>query len=117
MSDYIELTGIEVDTLIGVHGYEQRRPRKLRIDLRLFASLAAAGQSDAVADTIDYSAVSAEVREFAARARFALIEAFAEQLCAQLLETHKLDRIKMTVHKPGAVPGTAVSIRIDRRAM
>ncbi len=57
MSDRIELRGLRVMARVGVLPHEKEADQPLELDLDLFVDLAAAGASDALADTVDYGAV------------------------------------------------------------
>ena len=48
----IYITGLEVDTLIGVYDWERVRTTQLLLDVTLDVDLSAAMQSDDVADTV-----------------------------------------------------------------
>lgn len=116
MDDRLFLEGLEVFALIGVHPFERRTPRPLRIDLEFPCDAAAAARSDRVEDAIDYDRIAAAVRDFSARHAFCLIETFAEHLAAHLLHSAGLDWIRIRLRKPGAVAGAAaVGIEIERR--
>lgn len=115
--DRIHLKGLKVEARIGVHDWEQRVPRTLVVDLDIAADVARAARTDALADTADYAAIAATVGEWAAASRCQLIETFAEKLAQELLRRHALAGLRLTVHKPGAVPGAQdVSVTVERKA-
>lgn len=76
----LELRGLRLLVTCGATAEERRSPQPIEIDLDLTADLAAAGRSDALADTVDYAAVCDRVAAVAQRGSFALLEALAEQL-------------------------------------
>lgn len=53
----IYITGLEVDTLIGVYDWERVRTTQLLLDVTLDVDLSAAMQSDDVVDTVDHATV------------------------------------------------------------
>jgi len=57
VSDRIELRGLRVMARVGVLPHEKEADQPLELDLDLSVDLAAAGASDALADTVDYGAV------------------------------------------------------------
>lgn len=114
--DWICLDGIAAQAVVGVYDFERTALRPLQIDLAMAADLRAAGNSDDVADTIDYDAATAVVRDLCGRLQPALIETLAEAIAARLLAEFPLHAVAVTVHKPGAVPGVAgISVRILRQ--
>ena len=75
-----------------------------------------AAATDRLRDAIDYKAVSDEVVAFALSREFRLIETLAESLARLLFERHPILSLKLTIHKPGAVPDAkGIAVRIDRR--
>lgn len=115
MSDAILISGLAVKAVIGVYGWEQVMPRPLLLDLELSLDLSPAGASDALGDTVDYQAVADVAAAVAAERRYALVEHFADVLARRLLTNFSLQRLRLTIHKPGAVAtARSVSVRIDR---
>ena len=115
MTDTVFIRGLKVETVIGVHAWEQKLARTLIIDLELNVNAAKAAKSDAIGDALDYPAVTDSVRAFGASTRFKLIETFAERLAAALLKQFKLSRLRISVHKPGAVAGVEdVGVTLER---
>lgn len=116
MRDLIMLRGVALQALIGVYDWERTAPRPLTVDLALGVDLAPAGDSDAVADTVDYAAVTALLETVCAAEQPQLLEALAARLVRALLETFQtVQAVTLTVHKPGILPQVQdVAIRIYR---
>lgn len=117
MSDRIELTGIEVVGRHGVLPEEQERGQLFRVDVSIYTDLRRPGASDELGDTIDYAAVADRVRSVVAAERHRLIERVAERVAEEVLSRPGVDRVQVTVHKPGAPLPMAfadVSVTIDR---
>jgi dihydroneopterin aldolase len=114
--DQILISGLQARAIIGVHAWEQHQPRPLLIDVELGMDARAAAATDRLRDAVDYKAVSDEIIAFAASREFRLIETLAESLARLLFERHPIHSLRMTIHKPGAVPeARGVAVRIDRR--
>lgn len=114
-NDAILIEALTVSATIGVHAWERQRPRPLVLDIEMQRDLRPAGASDALADTIDYQAVADTAAAVAAQRPYALVEAFADTLARRLLEDFGIQRLRLTVHKPGAVPTARnISVRIER---
>lgn len=113
--DTIQIRGLKVEALIGVHAWERQLPRPLLIDLELATDIARAAASDKLADALDYQAVADAVAAFVAASRLQLVETLAEQLAAKLRQDFHLPWLRLTVHKPGAVAAAQdVSVTILR---
>lgn len=114
--DKIFLRGLEVETIIGIHAWEQRAPRPLILDLEMGTDIREAASSDQVRDAIDYAAVSAAVVKFVSEAQVGLLETLAERLARQLFQQFPILSLRLAINKPGAVPGVkAMGVEIDRR--
>jgi dihydroneopterin aldolase len=113
--DQIAVRSLAVDTVVGVHDWERSAPRRVLVDLDLTCDLSAAARSDDLRDTADYFAIAAAVRDCAAGASFRLIEALAGAIAAVCLADRHVRRVRVTVHKPGAVPQAGdVSVTLER---
>ena len=114
--DMTVIRGLAVSARIGVHAWEAGVAQTLKLDLELGHDASAAGQSDALADALDYEAVAARLVAASAERRFQLLEAFAEHLAALLLAEFNVHWLRLAVWKPGALPGAdAVGLVIERR--
>ena len=117
--DTIFLHALEVSCVIGTHAHERRAPQELLIDLDLETDCTRAGSSDDLADTVDYEALTARIRETAEAGKFHLIEAVAAAVAKVTLSScPEVKALAVRVTKMGAVPGAAavgVEIRRARR--
>jgi dihydroneopterin aldolase len=113
--DTILIQGLRVEAMIGAHNWERHVTRQLRIDLELRCDASLAAASDQLADALDYKAVSDRVRALAGMSRFRLIESLAEQLASTLMAEFGIGWLRITVHKPAAVPeADDIAVRIER---
>ena len=114
--DIVKISNLRAWSLIGVHPHERVQRQEIRIDVWLETCHRAAAASDDIADALDYSAVARAFREHAGRSTHQLIETLGEELAAIALEQFGARAVRLSVEKPGAVPGTdAVGIEIERR--
>lgn len=114
--DSIFIRGLAIDTIIGVADWERQARQRLLVDVILQADLGPAGRSDALADAIDYAAVSERIRTLAATASFRLVEALADAIAADLLSRWPVHSVRITVTKPGAIAGTSgVGVTLERQ--
>ena len=76
----IFIADLKVETRIGVYDWEQRLKQPLLLNLEIEPPSAAAFASDSFADALDYAAVVARVKAFAADHPHKLLERFAAAL-------------------------------------
>jgi dihydroneopterin aldolase len=120
MSDRIVLSGLVFE---GRHGYgdaERAVPQPIEVDVVLLLDLSAAGSTDDLERSVDYSEVAWQVGRIVQQRTFRLIESIAQAIAGELLATHQqLAAVEVRVHKPnvrlGDGPGgAAVVIRRGR---
>lgn len=115
MSDIVFIKQLEVGAIIGIHDWEREQKQPLLFDVEMLTDIRAAGQSDDITDAVDYFAVSQRIIELVDASSFQLLEALVETLCDCLLNEFAISWIKLTVHKPQAVPEAAsVGLIIER---
>lgn len=117
MTDRIDLAGIEVYARHGVFDFEKEKAQVFRVDVTVFLDLSRAGASDDLDDTVDYGSLASEVREVVGGESYQLIETVAERVAGVALANDKVNRVVVTIHKPGAPVDVAlddVSVTIDR---
>ncbi|MBI2382917.1 MAG: dihydroneopterin aldolase [Gammaproteobacteria bacterium] len=113
--DIIQIRGLKLEAVIGVHAWEQRLPRPLLLDLELATDARRAATRDELADAVDYAAVVAAVCKLATESRYKLLETLAEAVARLLVTQFGVARVKVTVHKPGAVAAAQdVAVTIER---
>jgi len=117
-ADVIELRGLRLAGIVGVLPHEQAQPQPLELDLDVHLDLAEAGVRDALEDTVDYGALCAIAERVVATTSFALLEALAERLAADLLAADaRVDAVSVSVRKlrpPVAQQLATSGVRIRR---
>ncbi len=83
--DRIELRGLRMTGRVGVLPAERGADQPLEIDLDLVVDLAAAGASDALADTVDYGAVCDAVAAAVRAGHVDLLERLASRIADTVL--------------------------------
>jgi dihydroneopterin aldolase len=95
----IDVRGLELRGFHGVLEEEQREGQRFVFDVTLAAHDAGV-RSDHLADTVDYTAVVARIREISDGRRFNLIEALAAAIADDLLQRFPVSRVRVRVRKP-----------------
>jgi len=101
--DRIFLTALTAEAIIGIYDWEREVRQRVEIDLELWVDLAAAAQSDSIDDTLNYKLVAKRVLAFVQESRYRLVEALAGEIARILLAEFPVARVRVTLHKPGAV--------------
>ncbi|MGH8130732.1 MAG: dihydroneopterin aldolase [Steroidobacteraceae bacterium] len=113
--DRIFLTALSAEAIIGIYDWEREVRQRVEIDLEIWVDLAAAAKSDAIDDTLNYKSVAKRVLAFVEESRFRLVEALAAEIARIVLAEFKVARVRVTVHKPGAVRHSRdVGVTIER---
>ncbi len=113
--DIIFISELKVKTKLGVPEWERMTPQTIILDIEIGYDLSAAGKSDAIADTIDYGAIVARIREALAEHSFQLVEALAEHVCQLILKEFGALSVKIKVAKPNILAGLkALGVEIER---
>jgi dihydroneopterin aldolase len=117
VTDRIDLIGLEVMARHGVFASEKVQPQKFVLDVSVFADLSAAGESDDLADTIDYGSLAGQIHEVVSTESHSLIETVAARVAEVALADGRIEKVLVTVHKPEApvgLPFVDVAVTIER---
>ena len=104
---------------LGVHGVlpeEQTRPQPFEVDVQLTVDLDPAGQSDALDDTVDYSAVAEAVSRVVRTERYQLLERLAARIAEVCRVDERVTSVAVTVrklHPPVRAMVDHVAVRIE----
>ncbi len=101
--DRIFITALAADAIIGIYDWERGVKQRLEIDLEIWMDLRTAAKSDAIEDTLNYKSVAKRVLAFVEASSFRLVEALAGEIARIVLEEFSVARVRVTVHKPGAI--------------
>ncbi len=113
--DRVYIRDLAVRCIIGVYPEERRDVQDLVLNIAMHANLAEAGKSDAIEDTVDYKTVKKRVLAAVEKSEFRLIEALAERIASVVLESPRVNRVDVTIDKPGALRfARSVAVRISR---
>ncbi len=100
----IILSGLKVDTLIGVYDWERTQKTTLIFDITVDADLTAAMASDNVSDTIDYAMLAQSIQQAAADQTFELLEALGAHVMKHVFMAFPVSHIQLGITKPGILP-------------
>lgn len=116
--DKIHIKNLEVFARHGIFPEENVLGQKFVVSAVLYTSTREAGRADDLAKSIHYGEVSRFITEFMEQNTFQLLETAAERLAEELLlNTERLEKIRLEIKKPWApvgLPLETVSVEIER---
>jgi 2-amino-4-hydroxy-6-hydroxymethyldihydropteridine diphosphokinase len=113
--DKVFIEGLEIEAVIGIYDWERRIRQPLQFDIEMAFDNRRPAASDAIADTLDYKAVSKRLIEFVSQSGFGLVETLAERCASLILNEFAVTQLRLKLSKPGAVRGArAVGVIIER---
>lgn len=116
-ADRLVVRGLTVRGHHGVFEHERREGQDFVVDVTLGIDTTTAAGTDDLRDTVDYGALSEELKEAVERDPVDLIETLAQRLADVCLTHPQVLNVEVTVHKPQApieVPFEDVALTISR---
>ena len=102
MSDRIFLHQMQFEGRHGVGDEERSAPQLIELDVEMMLDLGAAGRSDDLEETVNYSTAFERCRAIVEERSFHLLEGIAEAVAADLLSSFpRLESVVVRVRKPG----------------
>lgn len=117
--DKIVIQGMTFYGYHGVYEEERRLGQRFVVDVWLYLDLQPAGQSDRLADTVNYADVYHEVARVLHGPSRQLLESLAEETAARLLNRFRIRKVTVRITKPSPpIPGhcQCVGVEITREA-
>jgi FolB domain-containing protein len=115
MTDTLTIKDLLVRTVIGVSEEERRDKQDVLISITIFTDTAVPGKTDNLADAVNYRTIAKKVLALAEHSSFHLVERFAEEIAALCLAEPRVEGVRVTVEKPGALRfARSVSATIER---
>ncbi len=113
--DIIFLGGLEVETLIGIYDWERQRKQTIVLDIEMAFDITKAAQTDDIAHTLDYKAVTQRVVSFVETSEFLLVEKLIEEIATVLRSEFPIPWVRIVLNKRGAITRARdVGIIIER---
>jgi len=113
--DRIFIKNLTVETIIGIYDFERVTPQRVVLDLEMSADIARAAASEDVESTLNYKELSETLTQYLQDSRFQLIETMAERVTELIRSDFGVRWVKLTLHKPDALPGDIdVGVIIER---
>ena len=113
--DRFIIRALQARCILGVYDWEREAPRSVVIDLEFPPPLDPTAPRGSDEPFVDYARVAAEVKAHVEASDCRLMEELAEEVAGLCLSRFPLERIKVRLGKPGAVPDAeTVILEIER---
>lgn len=114
MTDKIILKNMMFYAFHGVHEYEREQGQRFYVDLEIETDMIAAGESDDLSHTVDYTAVYSQVKEIVENHRYQLLEALSTSVADSVLAMNGVSGVRVGIRKPAVpIPGPIDYVQID----
>ena len=115
MSDRIDVQDLLLRAIIGINDEERIKPQDVVVCLSLWADMRRAGETDEIEDAVNYRTVTKQVIELVEGSQFYLVEKLATEIAKVCLLDSRIEQVRVTVEKPGAVRfARTVGVTIER---
>ena len=115
--DRTRVEGLRVEASVGVYPFEYTIRQTLIIDVTAHRDLRRAGETDELADAVDYDRISRICREVATGQHHRLIERVAARIAEGVLQASPaVEAVDVRIAKPGAVPD-ALNVAVEIRRL
>jgi len=105
-TDCITLKGMRFHTLVGLLPHEEHVPQPLELDLTVWLSLKAVGETDSPRQLVDYRDLYGIVAQVVGSSPHRLLEALCEKVAARVLTAVPVQRVRVAARKPHVpIPG------------
>ena len=113
--DKVFIRDLEIETIIGIFGWEREVKQIVRISLEMSFDISKAGKSDKIKDALDYKKIGKSIVNLVENSSFFLVEKMAEEVAKLVLKNKQIIEIRLCVEKPGALRGSkSVGVEILR---
>jgi FolB domain-containing protein len=113
--DKIIIKNLLARGIIGVNDWERKRPQNILINITMFTDTRPAALTDHLVDCVNYSTMSKKVLAHAETVNRLTVEALANDLARICLEEKGVQKVIVSVEKPGAVRfAESVGVEIER---
>ena len=115
--DKILIEGLQLRALIGVYDWERTQTQRLIADVELQTDLSEPGDSDKVADTVDYAKVAKCIEQIVNQSEFELLEALSYAIIRELFKRFPIHVVTLKLSKPDILEGADnVAVMLTRTA-
>lgn len=112
----IKIKNLKLQTIIGIHDFEQHTLRDIAINAEIETDFNAGLRTDSINDTINYDEVIEKITKIVSSKKFNLIEKMAQEIMNSIMSDKKIKRCKVEIDKIGVVKNVdSFSILIEEK--
>ena len=113
--DKVLINDLLVRGIIGINDWERENKQDILINIVIFTDLHKAGESDDIADSVNYRTITKKVIIHTEQASRFTVEALANDIAKICLGEPEVEKVNVRVEKPGAVRfAKSVGVEIER---
>jgi D-erythro-7,8-dihydroneopterin triphosphate epimerase len=113
--DKIHIRDLALRCIIGLEPHERDHRQDVVINITLHADLRQPGQTDRIEDTVNYKTIKRKVVDLVENSSFLLVEKLAQRIADVCLAEPGVQRVEVTLDKPGALRfARSVAVEITR---
>ena len=116
LSDRIHIEQLEISTRIGVPEKERSTPQRLTVSISFWPYHDKRDMADKIDNTVNYSIVAEETKNFVREQSTNLIETLADRLATHLLKTFRIQTVTVELRKFPLEDAKHVSVTVTRTA-
>jgi len=116
LSDQIHIEQLEISTRIGVPEKERATPQRLTVSISFWPYYDQRDMADEIDNTVNYSIVAEETKNFVRDESTKLIETLADRLATHLLKTFRVQKVTVELRKFPLDDAKHVSVTVTRTA-
>jgi 7,8-dihydroneopterin aldolase/epimerase/oxygenase len=115
-SDEIHIEQLEVSARVGVPEEERAKSQRLTVSVSFWPRQQACDLDDKIDETVNYSAVAEETKNFISDQSVSLIETLADRLAMHLLKSFPIQKVTVELRKFPFQDAKYVSATVTRTA-
>ena len=116
LCDEIHIEQLEVSTHIGVPEEERAAPQRVTVSISFWPYQQTVDLVDNIGQTVNYSAVAEEIKNFVRDQSLNLIETLADRLASHLLKSFPIQKVTIDLRKFALHDAKYVSVTVTRTA-
>jgi dihydroneopterin aldolase/D-erythro-7,8-dihydroneopterin triphosphate epimerase len=101
--DKILIKDLRLRCIIGIDEFERREKQDVTINVAIWSNLTEAAKTDDIRKTVDYKEITKRIIRLVEGSEFRLVETLAEKVAESCLEHARVQKVRVTVEKPGAL--------------
>lgn len=113
--DTVFIQGLAIEAIIGIYDWERVNRQPIIIDLEMATDIQKAVATEDVQYALNYKTIADRIELFVQESEFQLIETLAENIASIVRDEFGVTWLRLTLHKPKAVPSAQdVGLIIER---